>query len=249
MKAIIVAAGLGSRMKSLTEGRPKCSLPINGLSIFDRQLRAFRAAGIEDISVVVGHSASFFGAYPDVKKYVNEDYRENNILMSLMSASAELESDVIVCYSDIIFGENLPRELLPLKADFTAVTDLDWRENYVGRSDHPESQAENVVVFDGMVRAIGKHLNADQSTGEFIGMFALSQDGCEIWKRTFKEVQVEFDRGPFHQAMTFKNAYLTDMIQELVDRGFPIKSHSIRGGWMEIDTAQDYAAAGQKFPA
>ena len=60
MKAIVVAAGLGSRMKELTKERPKSALPINGVSIFDHQLEALRAIGITDISVVAGHSDSFF---------------------------------------------------------------------------------------------------------------------------------------------------------------------------------------------
>lgn len=247
MKAIVVAAGLGSRMNNLTKERPKCSLPVDGLSIFDHQLRALRSAGVSDISVVVGHGASFFEGYPDVKKYVNENYRENNILFSLMCARAELDSDVLICYSDIIYDDDALHGLFPLEAAFTAVTDLDWRESYVGRTDHPESQAENVRISGGTIESIGKHLQPEESSAEFIGIFALSTEGCAIWNKTFDDIRRSSAGGPFQQAARLEMAYLTDMAQELIDRGFSVKPHLIRGGWMEIDTEQDYLAANKKF--
>ena len=247
MKAIVVAAGLGSRMKELTTERPKSSLPINGVSIFDHQLDALRAIGITDISVVVGHSADFFDQYPDVKKYLNPHYMQNNVLLSLMAASSEMDSDLVVCYSDIIYRQDTLQNLLPLQAQFTAVADIDWRESYVGRSDHPESQAENVVITNGLIETIGKHVEADESSAEFIGIFALSEEGCAIWKDVFDDVRSRFSGRPFQQAATLDNAYLTDMIQELIDRGFPVTAHLIKGGWMEIDTEQDYRSAQQAF--
>ncbi len=247
MKAIIIAAGLGSRMKKLTEKRPKCSLPINGIPLFEHQLSAFKAMGIDDISVVIGHRPEFFDDYPEIKKYVNEDFRNNNILLSLMTAASELDSDVIVSYSDIIFRQETLRNLTPLQSDFTAVVDLDWRQNYIGRSDHPESQAENVVISKNQISSIGKHVDPQKSDGEFIGVFALSQQGCLIWKETFAELESHFSGRPFKQALRFEEAYLTDMIQEIIDRGFRVEPHLIRGGWMELDTEQDYRAAGLKF--
>ena len=247
MKAIIVAAGLGSRMQELTEARPKCSLPINDQPIFDHQLDALRAIGIYDISVVVGHSADFFDNYPEVKKYSNPHYKQNNVLLSLMAAGSEMDSDMVVCYSDIIYREDVLRNLFPLQAHFTAVADVDWRETYVGRSDHPVSQAENVVITNGLIETIGKHVEADESSAEFIGIFALSKEGCAIWKDVFDDVRSRFSEHPFQQAATLNNAYLTDMIQELIDRGFPVTTHLIKGGWMEIDTEQDYRSAQHAF--
>ncbi len=246
MKAIIVAAGLGSRLGGLASNRPKCSLPVGGLSIFERQLRALRASGITDISAVTGHKKEFFFDYPEIKTYFNADYQNNNILLSLMCARPELNSDVIVCYSDIIYRKAVVGDLLPLTSDFTVVADLKWRESYVGRTSHPESQAEKIITSHLAVAAIGKHLKPEESSAEFIGMFAMSREGCEAWKTVFDEVQLTRARGPFQQARAFRKAYVSDMIQELVDRKFFIKAHLISGGWMEIDTEEDYAAAQKK---
>lgn len=243
MKAIIVAAGLGSRMKRLTAKRPKSSLEIGGISIFEHQLAALRSIGISDISVVVGHAASFFDDFADVKKYVNENYKENNILSSLMCASAELDSDVVVCYSDILFRADALQDLLPMEHDFVAVSDVDWQQNYVGRTDHPQSQAENVKISEGKILAIGKHLGTAESDAEFIGVFAMSSAGCAIFKSTFTDVQQKFSGRPFQQSESFERAYLADMIQELIDRGFEVGTRMIRGGWKEIDTEQDYLSA------
>lgn len=230
-------------MKGLTAGRPKSSLEIGGISIFEHQLGALRSIGISDISVVVGHAASFFDGFTDVKKYVNENYKQNNILSSLMCAGAELDSDVVVCYSDILFRADALRELLPMERDFIAVSDVDWEENYVGRTDHPQSQAENVMVSSGKILAIGKHLGTAESDAEFIGVFAMSSAGCAIFKSTFSDAQQKFSGRAFQQSRSFERAYLTDMIQELIDRGFEVGARMIRGGWKEIDTEQDYLSA------
>lgn len=243
MKAIIVAAGLGSRMMRHTVGRPKSSLEIGGSSIFEHQLTALRSIGISDISVVVGHAASFFDGFREVKRYSNQNYKDNNILASLMCARAELDSDVVVCYSDILFGAETLRDLVTTDHDFVAVSDVDWLPNYVGRTDHPLSQAEKVRLSGDKVVAIGKHLSATESDAEFIGVFAMSSSGSAILKSTFDAAHEKYAGRPFQQSQSLEKAYLTDMIQELIDRGSEVVASKIHGGWREIDTEQDYLSA------
>ena len=100
MKAIVIAAGVGNRMGSLTLDRPKCLLPVGQDTLLSNLVGHFRRSGIEEIAVVTGYLAERVD-YPGLTYFHNDEFRDNNILQSLMYASAFLDDDVIVSYSDI----------------------------------------------------------------------------------------------------------------------------------------------------
>lgn len=243
MKAIIVAAGRGSRLAQLTADRPKCLLKLRGRTLIDRQLDTFREMGIDDISIVTGYRADLL-QLPGVKTYLNSDWASNNILLSLMHAADELNDDVIVSYSDIVYEPSVVAELLAASGDVLAVCDVDWRGVYEGRVEHPIAQAEKAVIRDGLVRKIGKHLDESEADGEFIGLVRFSRAGAETMRSTFAEISAQYSGGPFQAARTLEQTYLTDMLQELIDRGHEVRAVPIRGGWREIDTIEDFRKAG-----
>jgi methylphosphonate synthase len=243
MKAIILAAGLGSRLGHLTVDRPKSTLRIAGRSLIERQLDTLRALGVEDITIVTGHGAEMLRPL-GLRTRHNDDYRNNNILLSLMYAEDELDNDVIVSYSDIVYQRSILEALLAARGDILAVCDTEWRDVYVGRADHPIEQAEKVVLDGPVIRRIGKHLGADEADGEFIGLLKLSRDGARLLRATFADVSRTHRAAPFQAASRFEVAYLTDMLQELIDRGHEVRPVLIRGGWREIDTIEDFRKAG-----
>ena len=243
MRAIIVAAGLGSRLLPLTRDRPKCTLEIRGRSMVDRQLDTFRAHGIDEVTVVTGYHAEKL-QLPGVRTRHNADYRNNNILLSLMCARDDLDGDVIVSYSDILYEPGVLTSLLAAEGDILAVSDVDWKKAYVGRRQHPIDEAEKVVSEGGRIRRIGKHLRADEADAEFIGLLRLSARGASTLKETFAEVADRHAGRPFQAAKRFEVAYLTDMLQELIDRGHEVRPVIIQGGWREIDTIEDFRNAG-----
>ena len=242
-KAVVVAAGRGSRMQHLTRDRPKTTLRIDGRSLIERQLNTFRAVGIGDITIVTGYRAELL-QLPGVQTRHNDRWATNNILHSLMYAADELDGDVIVSYSDIVYERSVVERLLAAKGDYLAVTDSAWRQAYVGRRDHPLDQAEKVVIENGRICRIGKHLPADGADGEFIGLMRLSPAGAHTLRTTFAELRETHAGRPFQAAEHFEMAYLTDMLQELIDRGHEVLPVLIDGGWREIDTIEDFRNAG-----
>ena len=122
--------------------------------------------------------------------------------------------------------------------------DSDWERVYVGRVDHPTEQAEKVVIEDGRIRKIGKHLSAEEADGEFIGLLRLSREGAELLRATFADVASSHAGRPFQASQRFETAYLTDLLQELIDRGHEVLPVMIEGGWREIDTIEDFRNAG-----
>jgi choline kinase len=133
--------------------------------------------------------------------------------------------------------------------DISIVVDIDWRPYYVGRKDHPIEEAEN-VIFDANnnVVEIGKILTDKHDVhGEFIGMMKFTPRGAEIVKKHFHRAKELFWDKPFQRAKVFQKAYITDMIQEMVDLGVPIHCVLIERGWKEIDTVEDYEKALKDF--
>ena len=108
----------------------------------ERQLEAYRNCGINNISVIRGYKKEKIN-YEDLRYY--PDFENNNILNSLFYAEEELNGNVIVAYSDILFEASVVRRLLESQADISIVVDIDWRGYYDGRKEHPIEEAENVI--------------------------------------------------------------------------------------------------------
>ena len=249
MKAIIVAAGTGSRLNSLTNGKPKCLLEIGNRTILERALGALRENGIEDIVVVRGHCGNLIN-YPNITYCQNLDFRQNNILESLFYAEDEMNDDFIFSYSDIIYSRGVVEKLTHSEADITLTIDVNWIECYEGRDQHPISEAELVKVKDGRVVKIGKGMvSPEEAHGEFIGLAKFSKVGAKAMKAAYHRVAKKHPSTPFQSAASLKKAYMTDMIQELMDCGLPVQSVDITGNWMEIDTPQDLERARKLFGA
>ncbi len=242
IRAIILAAGPGTRLRPLTDDKPKCMLEINGKTLIERQIEVFRNCGIDDITVVKGYKKNMIN-YPGIKYYINRNYKNNNILESLMHAEKEMDSEFIASYSDILYDEGIIKKLMKSGGDVSIVTDTDWTSHYKDRYQHPIEEAEKVAVKDGKVTRITKIINPNEAYGEFIGLIKFSNKGAEILKKEFSRVRKEFRAKPFQTAASIEKAYLTDMIQELIDRGHRVESVDIQGKWLEIDTLEDYERA------
>lgn len=247
-KAIIIAAGRGSRLKGYTLSLPKCMLRFGDKTLLQRQLDAYRASGVDDICVVRGYKKEKID-YDGLRYFDNVDYQTNNVLNSLFYAEEALNGHVIAAYSDILFEAAVVRRVLQSAADISIVVDIDWHGSYVSRKDHPIEEAEN-VIFDAnnQVVNIGKVLmGKDDVFGEFIGMMKFSPRGAQTFKRHFHRAKALFWDRPFQRAPTFQTAYLTDMLQDMVDLGVPVHCVIIERGWKEIDTVEDYEKALKEF--
>jgi len=244
VKSIIIAAGLGSRLKGYTEALPKCMLMFGDKTLLERQLDVYKGVGIDDISVVRGFKKEKIN-YDGLTYYENSDFKNNNILNSLFYAEDAINGNVIISYSDILFDEIVVNRLLESDADISIVVDIDWRGYYVNRKDHPIDEAEKVIFnANNEVLKIGKVITTKKDVyGEFIGMMKLSPRGSEIVKLHFNRAKKIFWDKPYQRAQTFQKAYITDLIQDMVDMGVSIHCVIIERGWKEIDTVEDYQKA------
>lgn len=252
-KAIVIAAGRGRRLMPYTDQMPKCLVPVAGRSILEWQLAAFRAGGIDEVVIIHGYLGHVLerrapSLGPSIRFVRNPEFETNNILHSLFCARDELDGPVLLTYSDIVFTPAVVRTLLDTEGDVCLTIDRDFADIYDGRTEHPLSEAEVADLDDrGLVHRVGKRaLPPERAYGEFIGLAKLTERGAS-W---FTSAWAELDRRyagrhdePFQRAAAFRNAYLTDLLQHLIDAGHPVTPSAIRGAWREIDTVQDLQRA------
>jgi phosphoenolpyruvate phosphomutase len=230
----------------ITDEKPKCLLEISHQTILERALEALRENGIENIAVVRGYHSHLIN-YPNITYYQNPNFRNNNILRSLFYAEDEMNDEFIFSYSDILYSKEIVAKLIRSQADIALIVDVNWAQRYEGRDQHPISEAELVKVESGRVVKIGKEVvSPEEAHGEFIGLAKFTKSGAEAIRAAYHRAKAS-PAAPFHHAASLEKAYMTDMIQELVDSGLTVLSIDIEGGWMEIDTTQDLERARKLF--
>ena len=104
MKAVILAAGRGGRLKKVTGDLPKCLARVGAMTLVERQIAALRAAGISEIIVVAGHRAEQVRRVcgPRVQLVENPDYATTNSLYSAWMARHLITSDLIVDRKSVV---------------------------------------------------------------------------------------------------------------------------------------------------
>jgi L-glutamine-phosphate cytidylyltransferase len=253
-RAIIVAAGRGSRLGDATQEIPKCMVKVAGKSILHHQLRSLQGAGVTDVVVVRGYRGDLIEGDSVPLRFVdNPDWPNNNILASLMYAAGEMDGGFFFSYSDIVFAPDVTRKLAAAAAASDAsaalIVDRRWADAYVGRTLHPIPEAELARVDTGnggeAVTRVGKlAVTPEQAAGEFIGLAWFSDTGGralrEVWQQAVATTGLE---APFGRAKLLRNAYLTDALNAMAQAGHRLQPVYIDGEWREIDTGQDLAAA------
>ena len=247
MKAIIIAAGTGTRLGKKESSRPKALLKVNGQTILSRQISLLKKVGIKDIIVITG---TYNQKFPSIGiTYVNDlAHNEHDILGSLLVAKNYIQNEVVIIYSDILFDEIVLAQVIQQKCDIGIAIDMNWKEAYQGRTLHPLAEAENVLLDNNKnILKIQKNIKSpDDRVGEFLGFIKLSSHGSKIITDKF-EYLLANHTGTFHNSLSLKKAYITDFIQELVDSKIIVLPIFISGKWCEIDTNQDLERAQKIF--
>jgi 2-aminoethylphosphonate-pyruvate transaminase len=171
-QAIILAAGMGVRLKELNRGIPKGFISLGGdKPIIEHSIDVLSACGIEDIIIVTGfmdeHYENLRSRYPQIKTVRNETYSETGTMYSLWCARNLVNTDFILLESDLIYEIRAIKELLESASEnsilISGKTDA-GDEVYVGADDN-------------WVKQISKDRKALSSiVGEFIGVSKLSYD-------------------------------------------------------------------------
>ena len=249
MKAIILAAGVGSRLGDITKTLPKGLVDVNGKSIVERQISSFKKNGINEIVLVVGGFPEKY-SFKDIKYISGKKSFPHNILYSLIEAKHEFDDDVIISYGDIIFEDKIIQQLIESKHEITLAVDMNWEKSYQNKSKFLVDHVCNVIIEDEQVLQIGYRKNLDISSnmmvGEFIGLVKFNKNNIEHFLKIYSELESNHD-GKFHESPSIREGIISDMIQELIDRDFVLRCVAVTGKWCEIDTPDDLNESRKMF--
>ena len=248
MKAIVIAAGEGSRMGNLTQNIPKPLVMVNGKSIIERQISILKKNGILDIIIITGPHHEKFN-FEKIRYIHDKNFPEHDQLGSLISAKKEINDDLIILFGDIIFENVVLAKILESKSDISIAVDMNWARTYTSKPDGSFDKADKVRFEQENVSRIFKTMTeADKKfeIGEFIGLIKLSKNGSKQLVECYEKIQ-NVHKGKFHDAISLEKAKLVDILQELIENKIRIDAIPITGEWCEIDTEEDLEIAKKKF--
>ena len=244
MKAIILAAGSGTRLGHYTKEIPKALVDINGKSIIERQIELFKKNGITEIFVVRGYKKEKF-CMEGITFIDNEDFANTNQLASLVLAQNRISGNALILYGDLLFEQSILDQILMSNSDISVTIDLKWKEHcYENRNNQFPAMAE--IENDKVVHiSENKSLIRKKLCGEFFGIIKLSSEGSKILTDVIEKTK--YNKGKFHSSNSFAMGKIPDIIEEIIELGFVVKPIFVNGKWFEVDTILDLEKAKTMF--
>ena len=249
MKAIILAAGQGTRLKKYTKDLPKGMLPFAGKTIIERQIDLYRRNGVSKIIIVRGFAADKIN-YPGVTYYTNDRYAETNMVESLMTAQKEFDDDVIVSYADILFEESLLKGIMEAGDDFAVAVDDDWKTYWQMRYGRTDFDTESLCIDESdRITELGMDTtDPEKIDARYIGLLKIRRKGLKKLLMIMADACREFENRPWQQSgETVRNAYMTDLLNAVIQSGETVRAVHFHNGWIEFDTNEDYEHALSSF--
>jgi len=233
MKAIILAAGRGSRMGSMTSGQPKCRTVLNGRELIDYQLSSLFESGIKDISVVTGYLSNTFDF--DLHYFHNNRWKDTNMVSSLRCASNWLKkNECIVSYSDIVYSVETVKKIQQSAGDIVITYDVNWKGLWSLRFEDPLRDAETFKLKENIVIDIGrKTFSYDEIQGQFMGLIKFTPKGWREVEKCIEKLSIdEVDK-----------LDMTALLQKMIHSNIEIVGVPIKDQWFEVDTESDSSAS------
>lgn len=232
MKAVILAAGQGTRIRSVHGEHPKCLIEVDGSTILDHQLEALSMAGINEIAIVVGYEKEQIISYVRTKSLINQRihfidnpaFAITNNIYSLWLALDWLRGDsFVVLNADVIFDPEILQSALRLYAPISMIVDPLWRD-----------ETMKVIIEGDRVIGMSKKFSREEFGGTYIGITAFSKS---IQNEFFRKMRKVIGSGRVDE-------FFNSAVQELANEGVLVGFTSTDGlAWAEIDDPVDLSFA------
>ncbi len=237
-RAVILAAGFGSRLMPLTSDRPKGMVCLVGLPLLARQVAVLRAAGITDISLVGGYLSDRLESL-GLPIIPNPAYETTNMVESLMCARDLMtgREDLLMVYGDIVFEPRVLDAVLRTEGEVVVAADREWRRLWSARMEDFSADVETFRLrADGCVAELGKRPeDLDDVEAQYIGLVRFSAESHDNLLAFYDDL----DRTASYDGQPFPKMYMTSFIQQLIYSGWHVRPAHIDNGWLEVDTLDD----------
>lgn len=242
MKAIILAAGMASRLRPLTENTPKCLLKVGEKCLLQRSIDALASDGIRDLVIVTGYLhemietfvAEQYGDKINVKFIHNDVFDSTNNIYSLWLARPEAEGqEILLLDSDLLYDPRIITKVMESDAD-----------NVLTLIRHELGEEEMKVVLDrenGTIIEISKTCNPADAAGESLG---IEKMGCRYTSALYQELE------PMMNEEHLENVFYERAFERLIAKGHTYKVIDVTELFScELDTVEDFENAKEKIPA
>ena len=233
MKAVILAAGLGSRLRPITDEVPKCMVPVNGIRIIDKQISNLVKNGIKDIYVVDGYKAEVLAShlkekYPFITIVSNPRYDVTNNMYSLyLTAQYVKGEEFLLMNSDVYYDSNVIEDILVGEniSKIACDTSMFLEESM------------KITLQDNKISHISKKITEEEYYAVSIDVYRISQeDSCVLFNEVEDTILVKKDENSWTEVALDKIFTKTNFTPCV-----------IRGRWFEIDNHDDLRVAEELF--
>jgi phosphoenolpyruvate phosphomutase len=240
--AIVLAASRGDELGELTKYQPKTMVKIQGTPILSHIVDAYNAVGIKDIVVVRGYKKDAVNL-PNLTYVDNDDFSEtgelDSLLKALQSRRGHLQS-TIISYGDVLFNKYIPQSLCQENDDCVIFVDSNWQEqtSYTRLGGFTECTAPNSrKTFNAKIylKQLGNNIPQEFIHGVWMGFLKVSP----VATSHITDIIVEMLAKPAN-----RKAGISQLLQELLKRGYPVRALYTVGHWLDINSLDDVVQAG-----
>lgn len=233
MKGLILAAGLGTRLRPLTDECPKTLVKVNGKAIIEKQIENLLNNGVNDITVITGYKSEVLkdflnSKFSEIKIIENKDFNNTNNMYSLYLAKDSLiENDFILMNGDVFFEELVVEKLLNEKC-----------ENAIAfESNNYNEESMKISFNEDKITHISKAINKNDAIGTSIDVYKF---GREASKNLFSIIE----------NIIINEKELNSWSEVAIDKLFDLERFvpvDIGNRWVEIDNLDDLRKAEDLF--
>lgn len=232
MKAIILAAGRGSRMNEGTANKPKCLMQLCGQSLLDYGIKSLIKSGFDtsDIAIVTGYKKEMIQVN-GVKYYHNANWANTNMFVSLTMAREWLISHpCIVCYADICYSANAVKKLRDSSADLAITYFTGYFDLWSKRFQNPLDDLETFKLDNGELIEIGQKPNTKEEVqGQYMGLIKFTPESWSAAERIVKS--------PLPKPV--EKLDMTTLLNSMLKNGVKIEAIPTDDLWLECDNMND----------
>jgi choline kinase len=233
MKALILAAGIGSRLAPITDNVPKSLVAINGQPILMQQIDSLRQSGVTDITIISGYKYSIMEnavhtKYSEINFINNTDYAyTNNMYSAYLAKDIFSGTDFIMMNADVFFDPSVIVSLLLFPVKSAIVTDIGTYTE----------ESMKVMEQNGRLTRISKDIPQEKAFGVSIDVYKFSSESSSAFFAKCIEY-IEHNR----KMKLWSEVAIDDILKYVTFEACPLN-----GRWFEIDNLYDLAAAEKLF--
>lgn len=237
MKALILAAGLGTRLIPITNDKPKALVSVNNKPILMKQIESLHENGIDDITIVSGYKADVLEKtvhciYPEIRIVESVDYAVTNNMYSAYLGVKAMFQDMefqpfLMMNADVFFDASVITSLINDSNSNAIVVDA-------GRY---MAESMKVTEKNGRLVAISKQIAPKEALGCSIDVYKFDEEGGKtFFDKCVNYIEIKKEMNLWSEVA------LNDALSEIIFKASPLE-----GRWLEIDNYEDLLAAEKLF--